>query len=39
MKIPVQNFTKILPVGAALMHADRQMGRHDKANNFSLPFM
>jgi len=35
-KIQVSNFTKILPVGAELFHADRQDGqtdRHDAANS------
>jgi hypothetical protein len=29
----------MLPVGAALMHADKQMGRHDEANKRTSPFM
>jgi len=32
-KIRVSNFTKILPVGAELFHADGQTDRHDAANS------
>lgn len=39
MKIPVYNSTKMLPVVAALMHADKQTGRHDEANKRTSPFM
>jgi hypothetical protein len=39
MKIPVQNFTKMFPVGAALMHADKQTHRHDEDNKRTSPFM
>jgi hypothetical protein len=39
MKIPVENFTKMLSVGAALMHADKQTGRRDEANKRTSPFM
>jgi hypothetical protein len=39
MKIAVENFTKMLLVGAALMHADKQTSKHDEAHKHTSPFM
>ena len=34
----ISNFAQILPVGAALLNADRQADRHDEANSRFLKF-